>query len=86
MSEDDALGGSPARRWIATAMRPEVRRRSVRVSLVVGTSLVAVNHLDHWLEGTLAPIDYLKMLLTYAVPYCVSTWVSVSTLLSPEES
>ncbi len=57
-------------------------RRSIRVALIVGTILVAVNYTDRWIKGNLVEIDYLKMLLTYLVPYCVSTWVSVATLLS----
>ena len=70
------------KRWVRAAGRPEVTGRSLRVSLIVGTILVAVNYADRWLGGTLAAADYVKILVTYLVPYCVSTWVSVATLLS----
>jgi hypothetical protein len=56
------------------------------VALIVGTILVAVNYTDRWLDGSLGQIDYVKMLLTYLVPYCVSTWVSVSTLHSSDNT
>ena len=56
------------------------------MALIVGTILVAVNYTDRWLDGSLGHIDYVKILLTYLVPYCVSTWVSVPTLLSSDNA
>ncbi len=69
------------RRWLAAAARPDVVRRSVKVCLLVGTLLVVINYTDRAVNGDLTALDALKMLLTYAVPYCVSTFVSVSTLV-----
>ncbi len=69
------------KRWLAAAARPDVVRRSVKVCLIVGTLLVAINYADRAINGELMAADLLKMLLTYAVPYCVSTYVSVSTLI-----
>ena len=82
MATDQATSASTLKRWLCAARRREVVRRSIRVTLIVGTILIAVNYTDRWLKGNLVEIDYLKMLLTYLVPYCVSTWVSVATLLS----
>ncbi|HEX9583118.1 MAG TPA: nitrate/nitrite transporter NrtS [Gammaproteobacteria bacterium] len=73
-------------RWCRAARRRDVAGRSTRVALIVGTILVAVNYTDRWLDGSLGQIDYVKMLLTYLVPYCVSTWVSVSTLHSSDNT
>lgn len=69
------------RRWLAAAARPDVVRRSIKVCLLVGTLLVLINYTDRAVNGDLTLLDVLKMLLTYAVPYCVSTFVSVSTLV-----
>ncbi|MDX1527706.1 MAG: nitrate/nitrite transporter NrtS, partial [Gammaproteobacteria bacterium] len=69
------------RRWLAAAARPDVVRRSIKVCLLVGTLLVLINYSDRAVNGELTALDLVKMLLTYAVPYCVSTFVSVSTLI-----
>lgn len=68
--------------WYRVAARRDVVRRSVKVSLVVGTLLVLINYTDRALAGDLSSADLVKMLLTYAVPYCVSTWASVSAILA----
>ncbi len=70
------------RRWLAAAARPDVVRRSIKVCLLVGTLLVLINYTDRAVSGDLTVLDVVKMLLTYAVPYCVSTYVSVSTLVA----
>jgi len=46
------------------------------VALVVGTVLNVINQGDAMLAG--GPIDWTKLLLTFAVPYCVSTYGAVS--------
>ena len=71
--------------WLETAMRPEVYRRSRRVALLVGTILIGINYFDRIFAGTLQPIDYMKMLMTYCVPFCVSTHASVSAILERGE-
>lgn len=50
-------------------------RRSFRVALVVGTVLVLINQGDRLLAGQ-SP-DWLKLVLTYCVPYCVATYGAV---------
>ena len=64
--------------WLADARRADVVRRSLRVALVVGTLLVAINQGDHLLAGEVAGSGWLKIALTYLVPYAVSTWASVA--------
>lgn len=74
-------GGFPPRAsWLATAGRPDVVRRSLRVALAVGTLLVLINYGDRLLAGDLRRLDWLKMALTYLVPYGVSTYASVGAL------
>ncbi len=58
------------------AISDGVPRRSLVVALVVGSVLNLINQGDALFAGR--PIDWLKILLTFAVPYCVSTYGAVS--------
>lgn len=53
-----------------------VPKRSFVVALLVGTILNLINQGDAMLAGM--PLDLAKLLLTYLVPYCVSTYGAVS--------
>ena len=44
-------------------------------ALVVGTILTTINHGDVILKGE--SINYFKILLTYCVPFCVTTWGAI---------
>ena len=66
--------------WIATARRPSVVRRAIKTSLIVGTLLVSINHGPAILAGDVQLGRYLQMLLTYFVPYAVSTTSAVSAI------
>jgi hypothetical protein len=41
---------------------------------VVGSVLFVINQLDTLIVGGATPRTLLKIALTYAVPYCVTTW------------
>ncbi|MCD1646492.1 nitrate/nitrite transporter NrtS [Marinobacter adhaerens] len=61
-------------------------RRAAKLAAVVGTLLVFINQWEA-VTGAVS-IDWLKVLLTYCVPYLVSTYTSVSkdlTLLREAE-
>jgi len=49
-----------------------VPRRSIWVMVVVGTLLNLINQGDALLGG--GGVDWLKLALTYVVPYCVATY------------
>ncbi|NQV44736.1 MAG: nitrate/nitrite transporter NrtS [Rhodospirillales bacterium] len=66
-------------KWIQLATSRSIVRRSVFVSMIVGTLLLIINQGDVMLGGA-AP-DLVKTILTYLVPYCVSTYASVSAKL-----
>jgi len=72
--------GSLEGSWLETARRPEIVRRSLRIAAVVGTILVAINYTDRLLAGTLVGLDWVKMGVTYLVPYCVSTVAAVEAV------
>ncbi|CAH0495506.1 nitrate/nitrite transporter NrtS [Novosphingobium sp. CECT 9465] len=50
--------------------------RSLKVAVVVGSALNLINQGDA-LFGT-APVNWFKLLLTFAMPYAVSTYGAVS--------
>jgi len=58
------------------AVSDGVPRRSLIVALIVGTILNLINQGDALVTGM--PLDIAKLLLTYLVPYCVSTYGAVS--------
>lgn len=55
-------------------------RKAALTALVVGTILTAINHGDVILAGGSPPL--FKVLLTYCVPYCVTTWGAATGKLS----
>lgn len=57
-------------------------RRSLIVAVVVGTLLNAIDQGDALLAGE--NVNLVKLLLTYAVPYCVATYGAVSLRLRVE--
>ncbi len=65
---------------LSLAKRRDVVVRALKTALLVGTILVVINHGDNLLQGEVSLVTALKMLLTFMVPYCVSTYASVSTL------
>lgn len=64
--------------WILLALEPRIVRSSLLVALVVGTILNLINQGDAMFGDT--PLVYWKLLLTYCVPYCVSTYGAVTAL------
>jgi hypothetical protein len=59
-----------------------VPRRALGVTIVVGTLLNLINQGDA-LFGA-ARIGWLKLCLTYAIPYCVATYGAVTAKMAAE--
>ena len=51
-------------------------KKAFLTALVVGSILTAINHGDAIIMGIWPPI--VKLILTYCVPYCVTTWGAVT--------
>ena len=51
----------------------QVATRAIKVALIVGTILALINHGDVIFSGNLTLVCIAKMLLTYCVPYTVSS-------------
>jgi hypothetical protein len=67
---------SAIRRVCRCALSDGVPQRSLVVALVVGTILNLINQGEALLA--LAQINWLKVILTYLVPYAVCTYGAVS--------
>ena len=66
--------------WLAIAFEASVVRRALKMMVVIGCVLAAINHGDTLLAGAMTAGAWLKVALTFAVPYCVSTISSVQAL------
>ena len=61
----------------AVLYRP-VLSRALYMALIVGTILTIINQGDVLIAGEVTPLVVAKILLTYAVPYSVSTFSALS--------
>ncbi|MCK0069620.1 nitrate/nitrite transporter NrtS [Kordiimonas laminariae] len=59
-------------------------KRALKVALVVGTILVTINQWQA-LTGDV-PLDIIKVILTYIVPYCVSSYSTATALQEQQNS
>ena len=64
--------------WLAR--RPSVVQRATKIALIVGTVLAIINHGDRLLILSISFGDLINIVLTYFVPYSVSTYSSVQAL------
>ena len=71
---------STIRRVCRCALSDGVPRRSLFVALVVGTVLNLINQGDALMN--FSGINWLKVVLTYCVPYAVCTYGAVSSQVS----
>jgi hypothetical protein len=65
---------------MSLAVTGGVPRRAATVALIVGSVLNAINQGDALVAGR--PLDWLKLILTFLVPYCVSTHGAVTAKLA----
>ena len=55
-------------------------KKAILTALVVGSILISINHGDIILDRSM-PASW-KIILTYCVPYCVTTWGAVTGKLA----
>lgn len=63
--------------FLSIATSYSVHRRAAIIALIVGVILALINHGDKLLTTGLSQGDMVKVLLTFLVPYAVSTVSSV---------
>ena len=59
--------------------RRDIHLRAFKVAIVVGCILATINHGDAIFAHAMTPSSWLKVLLTFCVPYCVSWYSAVKT-------
>lgn len=86
---------TPATSWSTIGDVPRVvlhrphLKRTVAVALVVGTILFAINQLDVVVGGEATAATWVKVALTYVVPFCVANYgilVATRRPTGPRES
>lgn len=70
----------PETGFFALAVSKGVVRRALQVALVVGTLLALINHVDAIIAGSFASKNLVQVILSYLVPYGVSTYSAVHAL------
>ncbi len=78
-SQGQARSGDSEPRWIARCVdafrycgQRQHLRRTVRIALVVGVVLTAINQLDVILGGSATAFTWVKCALNFVVPFVVS--------------
>ncbi len=66
--------------------RRSVMRRAAIIAAVVGVVLAVINHGDRMLGGLMTPTEWMKVLLTFLVPYTVSTVSSAMAIRDQERA
>ena len=65
---------------LKTAISGPYLARAITVMIIVGSVLNLINQGDALFQG--APINFAKLLFTYLVPFCVSTYGTWSALIT----
>ena len=68
--------------WLKIAFRRDIVRRSFRVACIVGTILALINYWDRVVPYSLDFNAWVKIAMTYCVPYCVSTYSAVGATIA----
>ena len=71
--------------YVTLSIQPSIVKRGVTFSVIVGTLLISINHGDTILAGELTNTHLFKMVLTYFVPYFVSTLSSAQAIMKEQD-
>ena len=69
--------------WFSLATQKKTVLRALKVAIVVGSLLMLINHGDIIVTGDIQLTHLWKILLTYVVPFLVSTYSSVESQRTP---
>ena len=65
---------------IALLKQKNIHIRALKVALIVGTLLCLINQGDVIVQANIVSINWVKLALTYTVPYLVSVYSAISAL------
>lgn len=86
MERDSMRDPAGWRAWSHVAFSATVQQRALKVALIVGSLLLAINHADAILKGQIPLSRLLRMILTVIVPYVVSTVSSTGAILEMQQA
>ena len=66
--------------WFKIATQQNIVLRAFKLALIVGSILMLINHGDVLLNNELTSKGFIKIIVTYFVPYCVSTYSSTEAI------
>lgn len=66
--------------WLALARQRSIMRRALIMASIVAPILIIINHSDAILRGDITAARFVRMALTFLVPYMVSTVSSVAAI------
>lgn len=72
--------------FMSIALSKKVMRSALKVSLIVGTLLALINHGSALFNMEISIDKFFQILLTYLVPYCVSTYSAVTATQEHERT
>ena len=61
-------------------VRKDVAFRALKIALIVGIILAGINHGDHLIKGEMTANNWIKIIITFCVPYCVSSFSSAMAI------
>ena len=70
--------------WFQIALQRNIVLRAFKLALIVGSILMLINHGDVMLNNELSQKGFIKIIVTYFVPYCVSTYSSTEAICAIE--
>jgi hypothetical protein len=79
-SERTAAESGSMTEWLKLCRSKSVARRALSTALIVGIVLTAINYGDAILRGAITRAQCIRMMLTFCVPYFVSTYSSVRAI------
>lgn len=72
------------RRAIMLVKNPNIVRRGLKFSAIVGTILVLINHGNRIVAAEVTQTQILQILLTYMIPYIVSCLSSIQSIMDSD--
>ena len=67
-------------KFVELAFSVTIVKRALKTSLLVGTILALINHGADIISLSVTGESFIKIVVTYGVPYCVSTYSSVRAM------
>lgn len=71
-SDRDAPAWATPAEALTVVLRRKHLRATIRIAFIVGTALFAINQLDVVLRGDATAVTWVKVAVTYLVPFVVS--------------